>query len=180
MNEKELAIMGDEVLVRQGCKMLQVGTAGGTTVFHVLPLVAEVGGTLVTVDIDEVKCSTVFQTPSKRNDLFQDRLNQHPNKMLVTYHRNGSDAFFENNTEEFDIIFIDGDHRRVQAQKDLDNAMSCLSEGGIIFLHDVVNRTQTYGRVHSVAGVFDDFKTEGWTKHHYQTKHGLAHIKRLP
>ena len=37
----------------------------------------------------------------------------------------------------FDLIFIDGDHRLGQVQRDIDNALNYLNEGGVVVLHDV-------------------------------------------
>jgi hypothetical protein len=50
-----------------------------------------------------------------------------------------SDEFFENhapNLEKYDIIFIDGLHESHQVDKDIDNALKFLNEGGCIILHD--------------------------------------------
>ena len=47
-----------------------------------------------------------------------------------------SDEFFRNNTETFDIVFIDGDHRAEQVYKDIVNSLEVLNPGGIILTHD--------------------------------------------
>lgn len=47
-----------------------------------------------------------------------------------------SDEFFATNTEKFDVIFIDGDHRCHQVYKDIDNSIKCLNSGGIVIAHD--------------------------------------------
>ena len=47
-----------------------------------------------------------------------------------------SDDFFLNNTEKFDIIFIDGLHIYEQVKKDILNSINCLNEGGIVLVHD--------------------------------------------
>lgn len=57
-------------------------------------------------------------------------------------HRMTSNAFFESNTETFDIIFIDGDHNAKQAIRDVNNAMAVLAEGGTIVMHDCNPRTE--------------------------------------
>lgn len=36
----------------------------------------------------------------------------------------------------YDLIFIDGLHHADQVEKDIDNALKCLSEGGTIVMHD--------------------------------------------
>lgn len=55
----------------------------------------------------------------------------------ATYHVS-SDDFFNNlnKDEKFDVIFIDGLHIDVQVDKDIENSLNHLSEGGIIVLHD--------------------------------------------
>jgi hypothetical protein len=57
-------------------------------------------------------------------------------KEAVATHFMPSDAFFENNTEEFDIIFIDGDHEEHQVMSDVLNALDALAVGGTIVMHD--------------------------------------------
>lgn len=48
-----------------------------------------------------------------------------------------SDEFFANiNKAKFDIIFIDGLHEHNQACRDIQNALRCLNEGGVIVIHD--------------------------------------------
>ena len=47
-----------------------------------------------------------------------------------------SDDFFEQNTEKFDIIFVDGLHENIQVRNDIGNAIACLSAGGTVVVHD--------------------------------------------
>jgi hypothetical protein len=47
-----------------------------------------------------------------------------------------SDAFFRDNRQTFDIIFIDGCHIEEQVDKDVVNALSVLNRGGTIVMHD--------------------------------------------
>jgi len=53
----------------------------------------------------------------------------------ATFHMT-SDAFFEKNDRNFDIILIDGLHESEQARKDVINALMFLNEGGTIVMHD--------------------------------------------
>lgn len=48
-----------------------------------------------------------------------------------------SDDFFSKNTETFDIIFIDGLHEFKQVEKDINNSLKFLNEGGFIVCHDM-------------------------------------------
>jgi len=48
-----------------------------------------------------------------------------------------SDKFFENSTEKFDVIFVDGLHHAEQVYKDITNSLDALREGGYIVCHDM-------------------------------------------
>lgn len=52
-----------------------------------------------------------------------------------------SDAFFLQNKETFDLIFIDGLHLYEQVLKDVENALQCLNPGGLIVMHDCMPET---------------------------------------
>lgn len=59
----------------------------------------------------------------------------------LLYVKATSDQFFENigdicDTQEFGLIFIDGDHTYAQVLRDVSNALACLEEGGLIVMHD--------------------------------------------
>jgi hypothetical protein len=59
-------------------------------------------------------------------------------KNILTY-KTTTDDLFENILEEnkyYDFIFIDGDHREEQVDKDIRNSLKHLTEGGRIMLHD--------------------------------------------
>lgn len=53
-----------------------------------------------------------------------------------TTYRMTSDEFFKQNTDVFDIIFIDGLHLEEQVDKDISNSLKCLSSTGVVILHD--------------------------------------------
>lgn len=53
--------------------------------------------------------------------------------------RKTSDAFFADAIaagERFDIVFIDGLHHHDQVYRDVENSLTCLSDGGAILMHD--------------------------------------------
>lgn len=52
-------------------------------------------------------------------------------------HRMTSDAFFEDNEEKFDVIFIDGLHHADQVERDLKNSLAALAPGGVVICHDL-------------------------------------------
>ncbi len=47
-----------------------------------------------------------------------------------------SDSFFKQNKETFSLFFIDGYHSADQVQRDFENSLKCLNEGGRIVIHD--------------------------------------------
>ena len=55
--------------------------------------------------------------------------------------RKTSDDFFKNNLDKFDIIFIDGLHEYGQVNKDINNSLKALNDGGVILLHDCMPKS---------------------------------------
>jgi len=53
-----------------------------------------------------------------------------------TFYNTTTDNFFDQNTEKFDVIFIDADHNFESVKKDFINSLSILNRFGIIFIHD--------------------------------------------
>jgi len=49
-----------------------------------------------------------------------------------------SDNFFSWNTENYDLIFIDGLHHADQVKRDFENSLRCLTDNGFIVIHDVL------------------------------------------
>jgi hypothetical protein len=54
--------------------------------------------------------------------------------------RGTSDAFFAQNDQKFDVIFIDGLHQYHQVHQDAVNAINCIKKGGWIAFHDFLPR----------------------------------------
>lgn len=55
-----------------------------------------------------------------------------------------TDEFFLQNTETFDIVFIDAFHHHTQVMKDFQNSLKVLNSGGIILFHDCNPHNQRY------------------------------------
>lgn len=53
-----------------------------------------------------------------------------------------SEEFFRNNTEKFDIIFIDGDHRAETVYDDIISSLKILNPGGVVLSHDNCPRSR--------------------------------------
>ena len=52
------------------------------------------------------------------------------------FYKMTSDDYFAQNTEKFDIVFIDGLHHAEQATKDIDNALKLIDYEGAVVVHD--------------------------------------------
>lgn len=52
-------------------------------------------------------------------------------------HTMTSDEFFEKNNQFFDIVFIDGLHESTQVERDINNSLNFLNQGGYIICHDI-------------------------------------------
>jgi len=65
--------------------------------------------------------------------------------------RKTSDAFFENNNDRFDVVFIDGLHEYEQIRRDFINSIKSLNVGGWIAIHDMLPRNWIEQHVPSVS-----------------------------
>ena len=65
------------------------------------------------------------------------------NCLDATYHMT-SDDFFAKNNNKFDIIFIDGLHLADQVDRDIENSLNFLNEGGTIVIHDANPPSETH------------------------------------
>ena len=61
--------------------------------------------------------------------------------------RKTSDDFFFDNSEKFDLIFIDGLHKYKQVKKDILNSIKILNDNGVILIHDCFPRNFYYQAV---------------------------------
>lgn len=77
-----------------------------------------------------------------------------------------SDAFFDVNTQKFDLIFIDGLHHADQVERDIINSWNCLNKGGTILIHDIKPLNEVCQRVPRI--------TVAWTGNVWRAWYGLA------
>jgi hypothetical protein len=68
--------------------------------------------------------------------------------------KSSSDDFFRTNERKFDLIFIDGDHSQEQSMKDFENALKCVSNKGLILLHDVYPPNLKHMELNLCGGVY--------------------------
>lgn len=54
-----------------------------------------------------------------------------------------TDRFFKENTQKFDLIFVDANHTDAQAFKDIESSVKILNEHGIVACHDIMNGKDT-------------------------------------
>ena len=62
-------------------------------------------------------------------------------------HIKTSNEFFKKNKDTFDIIFVDGDHARVQSFIDINNSLDVLNKGGLIVCHDSSPKDENHTNV---------------------------------
>lgn len=100
-----------------------------------------------------------------------------PDKEARATHYMTSDEFFEQNTQKFDVIFIDGDHHATQVLKDFNNAVDALSENGVIFVHDLYPYTEEMGSPDKPTDgrpwCGDGYKMLDWANRHGVENHTL-------
>jgi hypothetical protein len=73
-----------------------------------------------------------------------------------------SDYFFVNNTEKFDVIFIDGLHYHQQVKKDILNALNYLNDGGYIICHDMNPCEEIIQKVPPETGIWTGDCWKAW------------------
>lgn len=95
-----------------------------------------------------------------------------------------TDDFFKNNTQMFDIIFIDADHKFESCVKDLENSLKILNYNGVIFIHDTDPISEKYTDSRYCG---DSYKINDYIyNHHHEldiitlplTEAGLSIVKR--
>ena len=98
--------------------------------------------------------------------------------------RTTSNRFFAKNTERFNVVFIDGDHRLRQVRKDVENAMKVAD---VVVLHDCLPRNESEGAPEKPAGgkpwcgevwkVWYQIRKEGWPSTLYPFDHGVGVVR---
>jgi hypothetical protein len=82
------------------------------------------------------------------NEVFNSIYLREENKVGVDPFRGGnmrmtSDEYFANHEKTFEVIHVDGLHEYEQCQKDIINALECLSGDGIIILDDLLPKSES-------------------------------------
>ena len=79
-------------------------------------------------------------------------------------HQMTSDEFFKQNKKTFDVIFIDGMHEAEYAERDINNSISCLNEGGYIICHDMNPLTKESQIVPRIQSYWHGDVWKAWVK----------------
>ena len=85
----------------------------------------------------------------------------HQNLSLVE-NRMTSNEFFQNNSQKFDIIFIDGLHEYTQVYRDIKNSLAALNENGAIVCHDMLPPTEWHQRPQSEYSKGQEWNGDSW------------------
>ena len=84
----------------------------------------------------------------------------------------------KNNKPKLDVAFIDGDHSYKQTKNDWDNVSSCLSDNGIVFMHDLTMRTQSKKYPSVALKAFELIPDKEWDKYILDTPFRLGVVHR--
>jgi len=75
-----------------------------------------------------------------------------------------SDDFFQQNTDSFDFIFVDGLHHSDQVYKDIMNSLKVLNPGGTIMCHDLNPQTEKSQKIPFTDGPWHGDCWKAWVK----------------
>lgn len=85
--------------------------------------------------------------PGYSHDSIQIAIKEGVDPNVDTTYKMPSDVFFRENSNKYDIIFIDGDHTYEQCYRDIVNSLAILNEGGTIVVHDCIPHNEMTQRV---------------------------------
>jgi len=154
-NQKELAIMTHLANVVKAKNVLEIGTLTGS--FSIF-MAQNTDAHIDTVDI-------VYNKGAMENAKGID---------TIAFHSEGSNKFFEDNEKIYEFIFIDGDHTYEQSKRDLDNAIKCLTPGGIIVMHDI--KKSKHAKKMTCAKAWKEFSEPGYQRFMIKTRRNLGVI----
>ncbi len=176
IEDEELVIIQKEILKFPKCRMLQIGTNYGWTMWNVLKQLNQVHGSIDTIDLAKARKPKLSSRTDKWINHVSSVLENHDLGGLIRYFINGSNDFFEHHCDTtYHIIFIDGDHARKQSETDLKNSVEVLRERGTIFMHDM--RNSVYLTKKNCYKTFKEFEHPQFTKTLINTKYGLGILR---
>ena len=91
----------------------------------------------------------------------------------LTSHLMTSDAFFEQNTDTFDIVFVDGLHEAEQVYRDIINSLKVLNKGGTIVCHDMSPIEEVHQIVPRESRVWNGDCWKAWVQLRTELKNSM-------
>jgi predicted O-methyltransferase YrrM len=120
-------------------KILEIGCFEGLSgVFFADNFLDNPKSSLTCVDpfltIDNNDHSRFLQNNEEMN--FDFNISSCKNSNKITIHKITSDLFFENNTQTYNFIYIDGSHELDFIKRDMENSFNILEKNGIMWMDD--------------------------------------------
>lgn len=155
-------------LNKSNLKILEIGTQEGY--FSNFLSKIFISSKIITIDlpVKEIREMNKHMSDSQF-DLYLKKRNSNLNRGNIEYiEMNSKDLLKKFNENSFDLIWIDGDHKAPQVERDIDNALKIIRNNGIIFCDDIVMNAYTNNYVDS-----DSYKyliKKNNIENHYLTK----------
>ncbi|GEM_PF-2771151 len=117
-------------------KYLEIGIGSGSS-FFINNIFIKKSAEL-SIAVDNVSYDCFGDQLRNINDKFE-TLRSLNRSCTFKFYQGKSDDFFRQNSEKFDLIFIDADHGYDSVKSDYDHALRALSPNGYIIFHDIAN-----------------------------------------
>lgn|SRR5574344_119564 len=106
----------------------------------------------------------VFTGYNFKSIIIDDKSAVDPDPKIDIEYKMTSDDFFKQNDKMYDIIFIDGLHIDEQVQRDIENSLMFLNDGGIIVVHDCKPIDKNAQSVSQTQEVWNGDVWKAWIK----------------
>lgn len=118
---------------------LQIGGyTGDASIWLMENVLTHPDSVLVDIDTWEGSDEPVHHTLDWKGveQVYDEKTIEYQNSGRIIKFKGTSDAFFKQNTKEFDFIYVDGDHTAYGVIKDAINSYECLKDDGILAFDD--------------------------------------------
>ncbi|HWN10329.1 MAG TPA: class I SAM-dependent methyltransferase [Pyrinomonadaceae bacterium] len=129
--------------------VLEIGTNVGASTTHIASALqslarqdASIIPRLVTLDVQDVNGVSGFWKQRGLDASPRDRIESIGCGDFVSFVTENSLRYFDRCKDEFDFIFLDGDHSAAAVYQEIPRALSVLKKDGIILLHDYFPRNR--------------------------------------
>ncbi len=147
--------------------VLEIGTFDGNTTLNIAANLPD-DGSVTTVDLPldwngryEIDVSKENHNVTKRPTVGIQFLNSEENKKIIQVYGDTAKLDWQSLNPPFDLIFIDGCHDFNYVKSDTNNAISCLSDKGIIIWHDYAMMDEVSRAVDGFSGTMNIMIVEG-------------------